>query len=163
MPAQRPGRSKQDYSTPPEFIAAVLARLDIDRFQHDFAATARNSKGETYWDRDIDSLSVNAYDWADVLGPQGWGWLNPPYATIQPWVRAAYNATKYGAHIAMLVPASVGSNWFKRYVHDHAQVLFLNGRIEFIPGQPYPKDCMLILWGATTPNYDVWSWRQSII
>ena len=35
MPAQRPGRSRQDFETPPEFIAAVKRRLGINGFGFD--------------------------------------------------------------------------------------------------------------------------------
>jgi hypothetical protein len=66
----------------------------------------------------------------------------------------------FDTKIALLVPASVGSNWYRDYVDRYAYVLFLNGRIDFIPGEPYPKDCMLVLYGySNKPGNRVWTWR----
>lgn len=58
QPAQQPGRSKQNYATPENFIVAVKARLGIDRFVHDFAADATNKKAATFFDEATDALSV---------------------------------------------------------------------------------------------------------
>ncbi len=38
-PKQKPGRSKQDYGTPPEFLDAVKARFRIEAFDCDLAAS----------------------------------------------------------------------------------------------------------------------------
>ena len=60
--------------------------------------------------------------------------------------------------MAFLVPAAVGSNWFRDYVDGKALVLLLNGRLSFDGAGPYPKDCILCLYGIE-PGYEVWSWR----
>ncbi len=69
-----------------------------------------------------------------------------------------------GARIAFLVPAGVGSNWYRDFVHNKARVLALNGRLAFIEGKPkllYPKDCILCLYGPDfAPGFDVWSWKD---
>jgi phage N-6-adenine-methyltransferase len=157
MPKQKPGRSKQDYATPPEFIAAVEGLLGIVSFAHDFAADRLNSKGHTYWDEAVNSLSINRQGWADVLG-RGWGWLNPPFANISPWAQRCAQLAEDGGKVALLVPAAVGANWFQDYVHGKARVYALNGRISFDGKNPYPKDCILALYGDE-PGFYVWSWR----
>ena len=55
----------------------------------------------------------------------------------------------------MLVPAGVGSNWWKAWVHHKAYVFLLNGRITFV-GQPtcYPKDCCLLYYTTKNPQPD---------
>lgn len=65
QPAQKPGKSKQDYATPDDFIRAVLWRLQIDKFSHDFAADATNAKAATYFDQARDALSVP--NWNDSI------------------------------------------------------------------------------------------------
>jgi hypothetical protein len=77
----------------------------------------------------------------------------------------------------MLIPAGVGSNWWRDYVHNKAMVLLLNGRITFggCPPNPktgkvdaYPKDCALLLYSPENKfyidhgdaAYDVWSWAK---
>lgn len=168
MPQQKPGRSKQDYQTPPEFLDAVKARLQ-NEFAFDLAASAENVDGLPYWDQEDNAL---VRDWAAVppIMFQGgtsspWLWLNPPYSDIEPWVRKCAEESARGAHIACLVPASVGSNWWRDWVVPHAYILFLNGRIQFVGADgPYPKDLALLLY---TPfirsGSDTWNWRTEVV
>lgn len=152
------GRSKQDYATPPEFIVAVKKLLWIEEFAIDLAADPSNTKAAQFY-----SEQDSAFDhsWEDI---EGWAWCNPPYDHIEPWVMKAYLS---GSQIAMLLPASVGSNWWKQWVHNKAIVLLLNGRLAFMPDKPkwlYPKDCVLLLYGCnidpfTDKLYEIWSWK----
>lgn len=152
MPEQKPGRSKQDYETPAEFIEAVKSRLNISRFEVDLAASGNNAKAAVYIDEETNSLEQC---WIDWTGP-GWAWLNPPFGHIEPWAR---KCAKSGIKIAFLVPAGVGANWFRDWVDGKALVLFLNGRLSFDGIAPYPKDCILCLYGVE-PGYEVWDWRK---
>jgi phage N-6-adenine-methyltransferase len=157
MPQQRPGRSKQDYQTPPEFITAVKRKLGITNFDIDLAADATNRQAEQWYglDNGLDSLTQ---PWK--VG-DGWNWLNPPYSNIRPWVEKAEKEAKMGAKTAVLIPASVGSNWWFDYVHQIAHVLLLNGRLTFV-GCPscYPKDCALLLYSHSHQGgYRVWPWQ----
>lgn len=153
MPAQKPGRSKQDYCTPKEFLEAVCDRFVIEQFVLDVAASADNAIAPNYYDEADDGLKQ--VWWAD-----GWTWCNPPYANIRPWVEKAWNESLAGAQVAMLIPASVGANWWRDWVHDKAHVWFLNGRLSFDGIAPYPKDLALLIY---TPHvkggYRVWDWR----
>lgn len=166
QPEQKPGRSKQDYATPAIFIDAVKRRLGIEQFAFDFAADATNAKADYWWDEAKDALAQPVQRWADACGDE-WGWLNPPFAQIAPWAkRCAEVAAKTNGKIAFLVPAAVGANWYRDYVHRaHARVLFLNGRIPFMPDKPkwlYPKDCILVLYALGHQGSDVWTWREPI-
>lgn len=158
MPVQKPGNSKQNYRTPPAFLNAVRARLGIKNFTCDFAADRVNTVCPVYWSKQDDSLSKASWEWVDRIN-LGWGWLNPEYIHIAPWAERCADVGAW-AYIALLVPAGVGSNWFRDYVDGQARVLLLNGRLDFIPGAPYPKDCILCLYGPDIePGYDVWNWR----
>lgn len=164
MPQQQPGNSRQDYSTPANFIRAVKSRLRISEFDFDFAADETNYKATSWWGSEENSLIQP--DWHHRLDGGGWGWLNPPFANIEPWAaKCAEASIMGGARIALLVPASVGSNWFRDYVNSAAKVLFLNGRLAFIPDRPkslYPKDCILALYGPELRGCEVWDWRKSL-
>lgn len=160
-PRQKPGRSKQDVGTPEDFLQAVKDTLGIDAFYCDLAATDENRKAGLYLSPEIDALSV-PWTFRD-----GWCWLNPEFSNIAPWVQKSYESAAHdGVHIAVLVPAAVGSNWWRDWVHDKADVRFLNGRITFDGHtQPYPKDCALLLYSppsiACRGSYDVWTWKPS--
>lgn len=156
-PPQKPGRSRQDYATPPEFIEAVKRRLGIAEFAVDLAADRDNSVANEFYTYTLDALKR---DWVF----NGWDWLNPPFARITPWTTKAFEESRRGARIAMLVPAGVGANWWRDWVHGKAFVLLLNGRITFVgETMPYPKDCALLLYGPDiAPGYDVWTWPAKV-
>jgi phage N-6-adenine-methyltransferase len=157
-PPQKPGRSRQDYGTPPEFLAAVKARLGIREFDCDIAASEENAVAPMFVTKSKDALSLRSWTFG-----AGWNWLNPEYADITPWVyRSLENWIRFGNRTAVLIPAGVGSNWWAHYVHQRCGVVFLNGRLTFVGCKdPYPKDCALLLYGAD-PGYDVWTWKPAV-
>lgn len=163
MPKQKPGTSKQNYATPMNFILATQAFLGIDQFAFDFAAEDHTAKAPRWWTKEQNSLGRHSRDWKRAVG-DGWGWLNPPFAHISVWAMACHQLAQRGGRVALLVPAGVGSNWYRDYVHGKARVLALNGRLAFIKGKPkllYPKDTILCLYGPDfTPGFGVWNWRK---
>lgn len=157
-PKQKPGKSRQDYGTPGDFIAAVERRFG--RLAVDLAARADNAKAPTWIDEDADSLAT-ATRWDGLCDRLLW--LNPPFANIAPWAAKcllhAEACAALGGRIFLLTPASVGANWYSAHVHQKALVLFLNGRITFEgTTDPYPKDCMLSVFGEV-PGFEVWRWK----
>ena len=159
MPAQRPGRSEQSVGTPDAFLCAVAARFG--GLSWDLAADKTNhvtagwfGPGSPYQE---DSFSAN---WRMLAGLC---WLNPPYGEIGKWAEKCAAETgpdlPSPARVALLVPASVGTNWFAAYVDKKALVLFLSPRLTFVGHtQSYPKDLMLCMYGDT-PGYECWRWR----
>lgn len=161
-PQQRPHQSRQDYATPEDFMTAIRRRLSITAFAFDFAADRSNHKADRWWGIEDDSLTQQ--DWA-ARCTNRWGWLNPPFEQIGPWAAKCVETKRAGGSVAFLVPASVGSNWFRDYVDGRAFVLQLNGRLAFMPDKPtwlYPKDCILALYSQElAPGYAVWTWKGS--
>ncbi len=156
MPVQKPGKSEQVVCTPPSFLTAVKHKLGIQEFDIDLAADEDNAVCPAYYDEAMNSLSR-----AWSIGT-GWNWCNPPFGHLEPWVtKAAGETSMFRAKTAMLLPASVGSDWWKYHVDDKAHVLFLNGRLTFVGhDSPYPKDLALLLYSyAVRGGYEVWNWR----
>lgn len=167
MPVQKPGRSKQDYATPRDFLTAVKIKRGITAFRFDFAAGALNTAALQYWCEADNALSYPADQWAAQLDPGwSWGWLNPPFAQIAPWAERCAQVRARNRSLAFLVPAAVGANWFRDHAHQQARVWFLNGRLAFDPTNPtwgYPKDCVLCLYAPwVAPGYEVWNWRETL-
>ena len=154
MPPQKPGRSKQDYGTPWGLIRAVEYRFGV--LMYDLAASDDNHKADMWATEEEDSLVL---DWSAL--PAGLLWLNPPFADITPWAKKCAAEKNRGARILMLVPASVGSNWFAEHVHGQAMVYALAPRLTFEGcAQPYPKDCMLCHYSPIVgPGFSVWRWK----
>lgn len=150
------GSSRQDYATPQSFIDAFESRFGKIRF--DLAASIDNFQANSYYSEKDDSLSK---DWSGLTTHGQWAWLNPPFSGIAPWAKKCAESSR--ERIAFLVPASVGSNWWREHVHDRAAVLFLNGRLSFDGKNPYPKDCALCLYSpAIVAGYEVWAWRGEL-
>jgi phage N-6-adenine-methyltransferase len=129
---------RPDWATPPELFAKWDAEFG---FTLDAAALPHNAKCARYFTPDDDGLA------------QSWGtetvWVNPPYgAQIAAWMRKAWQSSKYGATVVLLVPARTDTRWW----HDHAmkgEIRFLRGRIKFVgatASAPFP--CALVIFRA---------------
>src|SRR5687768_9966490 len=114
-PTIRRGQSKQDVQTDPEFMRAVNRRFGALSF--DLAASFDNRQHDNYFSKEQDSL---VQQWHKI---PGYLWLNPEFDDIEPWARKCAEESKLGASILLLTPASVGSNWFAKWVIPNAYVL----------------------------------------
>lgn len=153
-PTIKRGKSKQDYQTPREFLDAVERRFG--KIQWDLAATNENTVAPNWITPEIDSFKV---PWlAQTDGALSF--LNPPFSNIEPWAMKCAAESTLGARILFLVPASVGSEWFRKWVHNVAAVFALNPRLTFggCP-TPYPKDCLLAYYGLGVTGFTVWRWK----
>ncbi len=146
--------SHQAYETPPELIAAVERRFG--KLEFDLAASDENAKAGSFFNEVCNALSDRQQWPTDKLS-----WCNPPFANIAPWADKCSASAKLGARILLLVPASVGSNWFARSVHRQAMVFALSPRIKFVGADdPYPKDIILAAYGFGV-GFDCWDWRAA--
>jgi len=152
-PAQKPGRSKQDYGTPSEFIEVFVRQFG--GIVLDVCASPSNAIGPRYYTEEQNGL---AQPWASPS--QGWNWCNPPFGKCGAWVSRAWIAWEnYGQRVAVLVPASVDSNWWADYVHGKALVFFLRGRMRFVGARDvYPKPLALLLYDGRR-GYEPWRWK----
>lgn len=155
IPLQQPATSVQNVRTPPVFLRAVKRLLGIDAFVVDLAASRSNTVAKQFYSERSNAL---VQSWVF----DGWGYCNPPFSDLRPWVEKAWQEAQRGAHTAMLVPAGVGANWWRDHVHGRARILLLNGRLTFVGHkQPYPKDCALLLYTPDViPAYEIWSWQH---
>lgn len=151
------GGKKGVYTTPDDLRSAVRNRFGA--IIHDLAALASNKFCEKFFSPEDDAFK---FSWWEIKGRC---WLNPPFTFLRPWIEKAYNDARLGADIVCLVPAAVGSRWFRKFVFKKADVYFLDGRIVFDQesGTPYPKDCMIIHFHKKMSGIiDIWDWRDSM-
>lgn len=152
VPSQGKDKNAGVYPTPRSFLDVVEREFGPIKF--DLAASAENAVAPSYFTEADDSL---AQDWSGI---EKWAWLNPPYDHIGRWAKKCALEAVKGASIIMLVPASVGSNWYRDWVEGWATVRFLNGRITFVGhDDPYPKDLMLCIYGGEKASPKTWNWR----
>ena len=154
MPAQKPGKSKQDYGTPPEFLDAVR-----NRFGHlvwDLAASASNAVCPDYTDRARNSL---IQPW-HTYPTGGWLWLNPEFDDIAPWAEKCAAEMRLGARILLLTPASTGANWLQNHVVPNAHIVELGTRMRFVGAKDlYPKDLFLSVFAYGLTGRSTWKWN----
>lgn len=155
MPEQKPGRSEQSVGTPRVFLDAVEQRFGT--IDLDVAASPHNAVCSQYYALEHGQDGLRD-EWVGNLN-----WCNPPFAKIGPWVEKALTEREFGHPSLLLLPAGVGSNWFRDFVHEKADVYFLNGRLTFVGHDtPYPKDLILLHYQPAilfSPQYAVWNWR----
>lgn len=156
MPLQKPGRSKQDYGTPRVFLDAVEQRfgeLNIDLAAHEGNRVTSSyfGPGGIY----PDSLSDEC-DWSNHGGVL---WLNPEFGNIAPWAEKCAANRNRSDWILFLVPASIGTDWFKEHVQHKSIVLGLSPRMSFDGKNAYPKDLMLCCYGFGLSGFDTWRWK----
>lgn len=167
-------RSKQDSATPADFIRAV--ENCFGKLSFDLAASFYNTKHPSYFAKEgscdpsalgFDSLKQ---DWAalsHLVAPNTILFLNPEFKIATPWVKKCHETTPNlvnGVKIGLLIPASVGSNWYRDFVWQKSFTNYLNGRLTFEEDEhPYPKDLMFCLFGANLVNgVGIWEWRKAI-
>jgi hypothetical protein len=196
--------SKQDYTTPDDFMEAVVHRFGPIAF--DLAARADNARSPNYFapvtgpegplpfDPKAHGMDTFDHSWAKVScddrfrrnelgmhGSKGLSWLNCEFDDIPKWSSRCRNEAILGANILLLTPAAVGSNWFIDNIagpRAQADVYLLKGRISFIPGKPYNKDCMLSHYYSNPGDREgilrnndcrpirwmhVWDWKNDLI
>lgn len=144
-PSINRAESSGDIWTPWEFIRAVEARFG--KLTRDLAASGPQSAKAPKWiTPEQDSLSINWYE------TPGLDWLNCPYSNISPWAgKCAWEFTQ-GWKGFLLVPGSVGANWFKDAVWPYADTYSI-GRLVFdncfdrrtgqLVRTVYPKDLIM--------------------
>lgn len=163
-PRQKPGKSKQDYETPQEFIDAVEARFgpivcDLAATRDKAKGKAGNYIGPNHAEDGLGTLSP-AFQWAQMHF-NGVLWLNPEFGDIEPYAEKCWaQSVQRQGLITMLVPGSIGANWYKRWVLGKAFTLGLSPRIQFVGAeQGYPKDLMLCVYGYGIHGHDFWRWK----
>lgn len=114
------------WKTPPQIYAHLNAEFG---FSVDLAASSANQLHDNYITSDMDTLKI---DWCGMYG-RSWGWLNPPYSDIGPFVIKAIEQQQKGFGTVMLVPADTSVGWFSLALPSISEVRFITGgRLSFI-------------------------------
>lgn len=160
-------KTQQAYRTPPEFLAAVLRRFQVPRFDFDLACSSHDRVAPRGFE--FPRYDAFEYDWTRSLDPDWLCWINPTFNISSRWAAKCASAER---RILGLFPASASTVWHRQYVDKRALVIFVQPRIFFLnpdgspivdsKGRPTPidRDCMLISWGMGLTGYECEDWRS---
>lgn len=99
------------------------------KFTLDVASTDENAKCKKHFTINDNGLEKS---WSGEIV-----FCNPPYGReIGKWVKKAYEESKNGTKIVMLIPARVDTKWFHEYLYnkeeENIKIEFIKGRLKFI-------------------------------
>lgn len=132
---------KMCWCTPQDFFD------DLNREFHfvlDAAATAKTAKCPMYFTPETDGLSQSWNHGGAVF-------CNPPYGReIRKWVKKAYEESKQGGTVVLLIPARTDTSYFHDYIYGKAEIRFIRGRLRFTdedgrPADPAPFPSMIVV------------------
>lgn len=129
--------SSDEFGTPD----TLYAQLDQEfRFKLDAAASALNCKHVNYYTKEDDALSQDWAQWRSVF-------CNPPYSrgNLLAFTAKAYEESRKGATIVMVVPACTDTRWFHDNVVGKAEIRYVRGRQRFKGGKSSARFPTLVL------------------
>ena len=137
---------KMDYCTPQDFFDKLNNEF---HFTLDATATEKSAKCNKFYTPQTDGLKM---PWNVGVGESAF--CNPPYGrTLGLWVRKAYEESRNGTRIVLLIPARTDTQYFHDYVYGKAEIRFLRGRLRFededgnrYPPAPFPS--MLVIYNG---------------
>lgn len=125
------------WATPQDFFDKLN---DEFHFTLDSAAIQENAKCDRFFTPEDDGLSQM---WDGVV------WCNPPYCRqTGKWVKKAYEESKKGTTVVMLLPCRPDVSWFHDYILGKAEIRFIRGRLKFggsSNSAPFPS--MVVVFG----------------
>lgn len=158
MPRQKPGKSEQVVVTQMSFIRAISNF--IGPVVIDLAATAENKRATIwYGPPETNSLHLVLESLPAKRGEVIY--CNPEFQDAAAFARLAWGY-KGPAKLGLLTPASINSNWFRRYIHGRAAVYSPTPKLTFEGHKnQYPKDLIFSVFTCDPVKaFEVWEWKK---
>ena len=119
-----------NWCTPQKFFDELNAEF---HFTLDAAATEQSAKCDKYFTPETDGLKQS---WS----AGGAVFCNPPYGrNLGAWVQKAYQESKHGTTIVLLIPARTDTSYFHDFIYGKAEIRFLRGRLTFTDEKGNPQ------------------------
>lgn len=121
-----PDDQRDYWRTPVQFFN--FAKIQFFNFDVDLACNTNNSLCDLglYHDCGVDSLGEEWIDWGR------YGWCNPPYSKIKPWLEKAIDQRDKGFSSVFLIPTPNGESRDQIIVEESNQLVYIQGRVPFI-------------------------------
>jgi phage N-6-adenine-methyltransferase len=132
-------QTKSDWETPNDLFSALDSEFGFDL---DACSVEGNKKCERFISPEIDSLSVNWWDFGSVI------WCNPPYsARIGDWFAKAYEASLNNCTVVLLTFCRTDTKAFQQYLPLASEVRAIKGRLRFVGAESNsPMPSLLLIF-----------------
>lgn len=103
-------------------------KLDQEfNFELDPSCTEKSAKCERFFTPKTDGLNQS---WEVKNGKSVF--CNPPYGKeLKKWVKKAYDESKKGITIVLLIPSRTDTSYFHDYIYGKTEIRFIRGRLKF--------------------------------
>lgn len=136
-----------NWCTPQEFFEQLNEEF---HFTLDAAASHKSAKCKKYFTPQDDGLKQ---PWNNNIV-----FCNPPYGKdICKWVRKAYEESKRGTTVVLLIPSRTDTKYFHDYIYGKAELRFVRGRLKFTDengmtkgSSPFPS--LLVVYNGVKKN-----------
>lgn len=135
---------KMDWCTPQDFFKKLDGEF---HFVLDAAATVKSAKCERFFTPTDDALKQS---WQ----VRGTVFCNPPYGRdLGKWIRKAFEESRSGQRIVLLIPARTDTAYFHDYIYQKAEIRFIRGRLKFTDedgkaGDSAPFPSMVVIYNS---------------
>lgn len=110
------------WCTPQDFFDQLNKEFS---FALDAAATVKSAKCPMYYTPETDGLK-------QTWNVGGAVFCNPPYGReVGKWVKKAYEESRFGTTIVLLIPSRTDTTYFHDYIYRYAEIRFIRGRLKF--------------------------------
>lgn len=147
-----------EWETPTDLFHQLHSEFN---FRIDCAATPGNNKLDAFYSLDPSGLGDGLKSSWNFHGRAAW--CNPPYGrAIAKWMQKGWEESQTGCAVVMLVPARVGTKWWKKWVTQKAkEVRFIEGGVKFTNDQGVcesaPFDSAIVIYRPQLGSYKWWS------
>ena len=118
--------AKGEWGTPVPLFN--LLNAEYGPFEIDLAASEENTKCDSYFDKEVDSLKV---EWRKFKT----AFLNPDHSkgVIDAFMEKCRDETRgRGLRIVTLIPLAAETGWFQANVMKAAEIRFISGRVNYV-------------------------------
>jgi phage N-6-adenine-methyltransferase len=150
---------RQEWQTPPDFVAALKKEFAIDI---DVAADESNAIVPKFITKKQNSLSTHT-SW--FLGMDRTAYCNPPFGQMDLWIERAIRETEtLGTTALVLGMCAPSTSWWKTAEAFTDEIRLLSPRVQFQPPPGIkktsnPRECALFVFrGNMKPNCHIWTW-----
>ena len=112
-----------EYETSQDLFDYINKIYRFGVFTLDPAATDENHKCDQYYTKEDDGLDM---DWANEIV-----FVNPPYSQLKAWCKKAYEESKKGKLVVMLIPSRTDTIAWHEYCMKAKEIVFIKGRLKF--------------------------------